>query len=199
MSPQKKFLTHWATNKNGALPFSFSVFSKTEHPRSLLSVYFCKSIKKSKQFIMAGTTKDMSKIKQSLQLHLQGLSNRKIALIVDMDKETVNRYIRLAKADSMAISSLLKLDDPVLEHRLKGGSPAYPDERFERFKDKLPYFEREMRRPHVTLQLLWDEYKSEDTDGYSLTQFRHHYNQHVKAKKPGTVLWDTCRRYHAIR
>ena len=83
---------------------------------------------------MAGKTKSMSQIKQLLLLKKQNVSNRKAATQVGMDKETVNNYVRKALADPLGIDGLLKLDDPVLEHRLKGGNAAYPDERFEEFK-----------------------------------------------------------------
>ena len=35
----------------------------------------------------------------------------------------------------------------------------------------LAYVHKELRRKHVTLQLLWDEYRTEHPDGYSYTQF----------------------------
>jgi transposase len=139
---------------------------------------------------MAGTTKGMSKIKQLLRLHLQNESNRKIATALGMNKETVNRYVLLARADSMSIEDLLRLEDPELEHRMNGGSPSYPDERFEHFKELLPRLEKEIKRPHVTLIKLWEEYKSDYLNGYSLTQFRYHFKQHSKAQKTGTVLRD---------
>lgn len=142
---------------------------------------------------MAGKTKQMSKIKQMLQLHLDGVSNRKIATQLEMNKETVNRYVKRAESDSMDMSELLKLDDPVLEHRMTGGSPAYTDERFENLKEKLPYLTKEKGRDHVTLKLLWEEYRAENPDGYSLTQFRFHCRQGSLASKrsPSTVLKDT--------
>ena len=145
---------------------------------------------------MAGKTKSMSQIKQLLLLKKQNVSNRKAATQVGMDKETVNNYVRKALADPLGIDGLLKLDDPVLEHRLKGGNAAYPDERFEEFKALLPYLEEEMsksRKTHVTLKLLWEEYRREHPDGYGLTQFRYHYNQNTEAskeKKASTILTD---------
>ena len=105
---------------------------------------------------MAGKTKDMSQIKQLLLLKKEGVSNRKAAEIVGINKETANNYVRKALADRLGIDGLLKLDDPVLEHRLKGGNPAYTDSRFEVFKELLPYLQEEMRRKHVTLKLLWE-------------------------------------------
>ena len=86
---------------------------------------------------MAGKTKEMSQIKQLLLLKKEGVSNRKAAAIVGINKETVNNYVKKALADELGIEGLLKLDDPVLEHRLKGGSPAYADKRFEVLNDFL--------------------------------------------------------------
>jgi transposase len=43
----------------------------------------------------------------------------------------------------------------------------------------------------VTLKLLWEEYRKEHPEGYSLTQFRFHYNQHIRIEKPSTVVRDT--------
>ena len=142
---------------------------------------------------MAGKTKDMSKIKQLLLLKKDNVSNRKAAELLGINKETVNRYVQKANADDLGIDGLLALDDPVLEHRLKGGSPAYSDERFEVFKELLPYLQDEMKRPHVTLKLLWEEYVKEHPDShYELTQFRFHYKQNTKAEKdaPTTILAD---------
>jgi transposase len=142
---------------------------------------------------MAGKTKEMSQIKQLLLLKKEGVSNRKAADMIGINKETANNYVRKAYADELGIDGLLKLDDPVLEHRLKGGNPAYTDQRFEVFKEMLPYLQEEMKRKHVTLKLLWEEYVEEHpTDHYSLTQFRYHYNQNTEAKKdsPSTILSD---------
>lgn len=142
---------------------------------------------------MAGKTKDMSQIKQMLLLKKQGVSNRKIAKAIGINKETVNNYISKAVSDEFGIEGLLKLEDPILERRLKGGNAAYTDERFVRFKELLPYLQEELKRKHVTLKLLWEEYIRENPEGYSLTQFRYHYRQNAVATKqpPSTVLKDT--------
>ena len=142
---------------------------------------------------MAGKTKEMSKIKQLLLLKKDGVSNRKAADLLGMNKETANNYVNKAMADELGLDGLLKLDDPVLEHRLKGGSPAYPDSRFEVFKALLPHLQEEMGRRHVTLKLLWEEYRDEHPDDhYSLTQFRFHYSQNTVASRdaPTTILAD---------
>ena len=133
---------------------------------------------------MAGTTKEMSTIKQVLRYHLDGVSNRKTAEIVGLNKETVNKYVNKAKSDPLSIEELIRLDDPILERRLLGGNPAYTDQRFEKFKEVLPYLIEQMnnrKKTHVTLYLLWQEYIRENPDGYQLTQFRYHYKQNAIA------------------
>lgn len=142
---------------------------------------------------MAGKTIEMSKIKQAIQWFINGKSRREIATLVSMNKETVNNYIAKAIADPMPLENLVRLDDEDLCKRLQGGNAAYPDERFEELKKLMPYFVEQMsdRKKHMTLQLLWEEYRLSHPDGYGISQFRYHYSQHVKsAKLPSTVLAD---------
>lgn len=123
----------------------------------------------------------MSKIKQLLIMHRDGASNRSIARLLGMDKETVNNYVNKTKALPEGLEGLLGLEDPELERGLHSGNAAYSDPRFDEFREMLPYIEGELRRKGVTLRLLWEEYRAEHPDGYGLTQFRFHYRQYAKA------------------
>ena len=58
---------------------------------------------------MAGKTKEMSQIKQLLLLKKEGVSNRKAAAIVGINKETVNNYVKKALADELGLEGLLKI------------------------------------------------------------------------------------------
>ena len=68
------------------------------------------------------------------------------------------------------------------------GNPAYTEDRFQRLKDKLEYYCEELKRPHVTKDLLWKEYRQEQHDGYGHSQFQFHLLQHLRAKNPSMVL-----------
>jgi len=103
---------------------------------------------------MAGKVTKMSKIKQLIQLHETGVSNRRIAKALSLDRETVNTYVRKLKAGNMQTAELLELDAPVLESKFMAGTAAYTDKRFEAFKEMLPYFEKELARKHVTRSIL---------------------------------------------
>jgi transposase len=149
-----------------------------------------KNYKSSKKYPkdMAGKLVEMSKIKQLLRLHQCGVSNRKIAKELGMDKGTVCDYIRKLTTGQMSIAALLLLDDPVLEGRFTAGTAAYPDKRFDHFKELLPWLEKELGRKHVTRRLLWQEYLAKYPSGYQYTQFCFHLNQQLIARKPTAIL-----------
>ena len=105
---------------------------------------------------MAGTTKDMSLIKQVLQLKQAGESNK-----LPIDKETVNNYVNTVKSNGWDISELLEIDDPELERMFHAGSPAYTDRRMQEFLSLLPEYKKRLTNPqlHVNRQTLFDEYR----------------------------------------
>ena len=57
---------------------------------------------------MAGKSKNMSQIKQLLLLKKNGVSNRKAADIIGMNKETVNNYMNKVSADSLSLDELIR-------------------------------------------------------------------------------------------
>lgn len=136
---------------------------------------------------MAGKRTEMSKIKQILLLHKDGMSNRKIGERLGLYKETVNKYVNAAKSDSKSIEELIKMEEPELQHRFSAGNAAYSDKRFDAQED-LEYYVRELERRHVTMYLLWEEYRQKHPDGYGYTQFCYHLNQHKASAAPEVSL-----------
>lgn len=114
---------------------------------------------------MAGKCKEMNKIKQALRLHLDGESNRSIGRQLDLYKGTVNKYITLAESCGIPIPVLLAMEEPEIERVLTGWNPAYSDSRFQDLKERLPYIASELERKHMTMFLLWREYRSVNPDG----------------------------------
>ena len=133
---------------------------------------------------MAGTTKDMSLIKQVLQLKQTGESNRGVSRKLPIDKETVNGYVNTVKANGWDISELLEIDDPELERMFHAGSPAYTDKRMQEFLSLLPEYKKRLTNPqlHENRQTLFDEYRATHPDGYGKSQFYYHLKQNLVAK-----------------
>ena len=134
---------------------------------------------------MAGTVKDMSLIKQVLQLKQLGESNRGIAKKLPINKETVNSYMSKVESNKWKIDELLQVDNLELERMFHAGSPAYTDVRIQDFLSMLPYIKEQLSDPknHVTRQVLYDEYKQKFPNGYGQSQFYHHLKQNLVAKK----------------
>jgi transposase len=137
---------------------------------------------------MAGKPKPMSQIKQVLQHYKRGVKIKAIARIVGISKNTIKAYLLKINLSNWHIDDLLSLEDPVLEARFHPGNPAYSDNRFEQLKDKLDYYAQELKRKHVTKELLWEEYRKENPHGYGRSQFCFHLLQHIRAQKPSMLL-----------
>lgn len=78
---------------------------------------------------MAGTPISMSDFKQAILLKKQGVSNRKIATQLGINKETVNNKFAFIASRGLSLDELLKLDDPELEKVFHGGHCALTDKR----------------------------------------------------------------------
>jgi transposase len=137
---------------------------------------------------MAAKSIEMSKLKELIRLHKEQVSNRKIGRMLGMDKKTVGKYIKLVDKDPLGLDGLLKLDDPVLEHRYTGGNAAYSEKRFQDLAGRLEYITKELGKTGVTMYLLWEEYRKDFPDGYSYTQFCFHVGQHLKAHHLSYVM-----------
>ena len=98
---------------------------------------------------MAGKTTHMSTLKQVLQLHKSGVSNRSIGSQLRIYKETVNKYIRQFKALNIEVDTLLQKDDPELEYIFNGAAPTYVAKRFEDFVKRIRYLGQELNNPYL--------------------------------------------------
>lgn len=64
-------------------------------------------------------------------------------------------------------------DDEVMEILEKGGKRK--SERYKALSGRFTYLAWELKRPGVTLELLWQEYKREHPEGYGYSQFCYHF------------------------
>ncbi len=158
--------------------------SKSVHFLGPIS-YLCVELSQQNNTKMSGKPKEMSLIKQVLQLKQLGETNRSIARQLPVNKETVNNYIRQMKESGWQIDELLSLEDPELDRMFHAGSAAYTDERMEEFLRLLPRYKEELSDPksHVTRQLLYEEYRASHPNGYGKSQFYFHLKQNLVAQK----------------
>ena len=106
------------------------------------------------------------KIKEVLRLHSLGLSQRQIAASCAVGQATVFDYLKAAEVAGLKWPDIAEWsDDKVMQavapsrerpaQQKQSPEPEYPDIRHELQTNK-----------HVTLQLLWEEYREKNPDGY---------------------------------
>jgi transposase len=111
----------------------------------------------------------MRKIRDVLRLRLgEGLSLRQVSSSLGVPVMTVSDHVRRAERAGLGWPLPDGLDDDALEARLFPPAPAPSRSR------AVPDWAKvhlELRRAHVTLMLLWVEYRQDFPDGYGYSQF----------------------------
>jgi transposase len=122
----------------------------------------------------------MRKIREILRLKYEaGLSHRAIARSCCVAPGTVHEYVRRAREASLAWPLPMELDDGRLEAKLFAAPAPGP-----RPRPDLAFLHQELKRPGVTLLLLWQEYRAVHASGYSYSQFCDIYRRWAKRLKP---------------
>lgn len=116
----------------------------------------------------------MRKIRELLRLKFdQRLSDRKIAVALSMSRSAVGECLHRAATAQMVWPLPEGLDDAELERRVYPVKPKaieipWPD---------FAHVHRELSRPGVTRQLLWEEYKAQHTEGLQYSAFCDRYRE----------------------
>ncbi len=132
---------------------------------------------------MPGERVSMRNIREVLRLHLgQGLPQRVIAQSLRLGLGTVNGYVGRARRVRLCWPLPDGLDDEQLEALLYPPLPDMPLDR--RSVPDWAQVHREMRRPDVTLALLWEEYRAAAPDGFGYSWFCDLYREWAGRLKP---------------
>jgi transposase len=124
---------------------------------------------------MATERLTMRTLREILRLHLeQKLGNRAIARSCGKSPSTVSDYVGRARVAGLTTWPLTnELDDDAALNRL-----LFPDDgkpKGTRPEPDWPAIHLELRKRHVTKQLLWEEYKAGQPEGYQYSQFCERY------------------------
>ena len=132
---------------------------------------------------MAATRLLMRRLREILRLKFEAkLGHRAIARACVVGLGTVTSALQRATAAGVTWPLAAELDDATLEARLFT-RPAYNATRHRAVPD-WAQLHQELKKPGVTLQLLWEEYRASHPDGYGRTQFCAHYQHWARKLKP---------------
>src|SRR5215471_5187506 len=105
----------------------------------------------------------MRKIREVLRLKADGFSKRRIAASLGISATAAMECVQRARRAGLTWPLPENLSDEALERRL------YPPTTINDEQRPLPNWaeiHRELKRPGVTLQLLWQEYREQHPNGY---------------------------------
>lgn len=113
----------------------------------------------------------MRKIKEVLRLHSLGLAQRQIARSCSLGQSTVSEYLKAAEAVQLPWPEVAGWDDARLAAALlpRPASRARPGRQPE--PDYGSIHTELQQHKHLTLQLVWEEYRVQNPDGYRYSRF----------------------------
>jgi transposase len=118
---------------------------------------------------MPGPRLPMRKIRDVLRLSAAGMSKRKIAASLGVSATAAGDCIRRARRAGLGWPLPEDLADEALECRLYPPPSVAAKDR--RPRPDWAAVHRELRRPGVTLQLLWEEHRAVYPDGYGYSRY----------------------------
>jgi transposase len=119
----------------------------------------------------------MRQVREILRLRSQGRSGREIATSLGIGRTTVHDYLARATVAGLTWPLPEGLGDDEIEKLL---FVPHEDQRPSRPLPDWQWVHKELKRKHVTLLLLWQEYKTQEPEGYQYSQFCDLYRQWAK-------------------
>jgi hypothetical protein len=112
----------------------------------------------------------MRQLRHLLRLHHEGVSAREIGRRLDVARSTIQDNLKRAAAAELKWPLPDDLSDEALERRLFGRAGIAPGQR-RRVEPDWADLARELKRPGVTMLILWEEYREAHPEGYGYSRF----------------------------
>jgi len=112
----------------------------------------------------------MRQVREVLRLRAAGVSGNEIARRVGVAPSTVRLTLKRLAVAGLGWPLPAEMTDVALEAQLFTGAGKKQGHR-RRSEPDWAAGHRELKRKHVTLQILWDEYIEQNLDGYRYSRF----------------------------
>jgi transposase len=122
----------------------------------------------------------MRKIKELLRLHHIGLTQHQIARSCAISQSTVSDYLKAAEAAGICWPDIADQDDAQIEQALFANMRAAPAKPQHPPPDFAAIHHELQTNRHVTLHLLWQEYREANPDRYRYSRFCELYNRWLR-------------------
>jgi transposase len=126
----------------------------------------------------------MSKVRQIIKLHSQGIGKKKIGERLGVSKNTVKHYVDVFTRLKSTSEDLLKLTDFELNKAFHPPRQTVMGGKLKHLIAYFPEMEKQLRRRGMTVGLQFIAYKKLHSEGYEASQFYHYYQQWCKKTNP---------------
>lgn len=126
----------------------------------------------------------MPNYRKIIVLHEQGVSQRQIAKLTHSSRDVIRRIIKSAENTGMTAQMINDLTDAEIAKflGLSFSEKGSPDPLYE--MPDYDYYSKELKKPGVTITLLWEEYVSQCKRSgklpYQKTQFGKYFRDHIR-------------------
>lgn len=121
------------------------------------------------------------KVKRAIILYEIGnLTKSEIARLLRISKSTVEKYLFYYKNSSLHHTDLSKLSDNEFFVVLIGREKKSIPFKYSSLQKQFPLIAERLESESTNLKKLWEEYKSQNLDGYEYSQYVAHFNSWLK-------------------
>jgi len=126
----------------------------------------------------------MRKTREVLRLHFDlKLGQRQIARSAQVSQSTVHEYLTRFAASGLSWPLPAEIAETELEAALFSAETKTPPPAGRRPRPDFVHIHQELQQhQHTTLQLLWEEYRAVQPEGYGYSRFCYHYQQWNKQR-----------------
>lgn len=132
---------------------------------------------------MANQGVSIMKLRTLIRFKQEGRPHQFIGKTLGLSRTTVIKYVQFLESSGLDWAALSSLDDASLLMLCRSGHCDKPDDRWSVLSQLLPHYARELKRPHVTRQTLFDEYRQAHPEGYGKTQFFQYLSEHRRLEQ----------------
>jgi len=130
---------------------------------------------------MAAKAIQMIQLNQILQLKRAGFSIKAIVRNTGISRPTVKKY--LARINSAPNDTLATETGQLTPDIYFSDVTSHRGQRYTTLSEHFVYAEEQLKRTGVTRQLLWQEYKLQDPDGYNYSQYCYYFSEFLRHKE----------------
>ncbi|GLR16157.1 IS21 family transposase [Portibacter lacus] len=129
-----------------------------------------------------GKIKRMDQVRLILRTYRRCGSFKEAARRLKMSKNTIKNYVKIALNSGEELDKIVALSEESFTALFHHDHNGHEGELEKTFLANIPLWLKELTRPGVSRQLIWEEYRKDNPQGYCYSQFCAKLKRHLRSK-----------------